>query len=177
MDVIKNSNESVLIGVLSIYSGSRGKADRLLLDVVRAIDETRALNATSSPEIWNAFKNSWSRFEVEAVGSDLDTPFAIIDPAITVRNMVNFDISLDAERSNDVGAYQRYDPRFWLPVIAYCLEKVAHQSELGLLIDSSAISYALVCLSSKDEAIRKMGGSILLQWERLCQVCLEEENC
>jgi hypothetical protein len=73
--------------------------------------------------------------------------------------------------SKDQVASNLYDPRFWLPVIGYCLEKVGHSSELLLLIEIYAIGYALVCLSSDMEVTRKMAQSVLVTFESRCQVC------
>ena len=172
MDVLKNSNESVLIGILNMYTASAGLADRILLDIMRKVDQIRALNVLSSLETWNAFKNSWSRYEVEAVGSTLSTPFSVIGAETTSQNILAFDISFHygGNDSDDSIAYARYDPRFWLPIIGYCLEKTSHQTNIMLLIDSSAIGYALVCLSSKNEEIRHMASSLVIRWEHLCQV-------
>src|SRR5947207_8925714 len=82
MDVVKSSNQSVLVGILGIYGGSRGRADRILLDVVRQIDENRRLNVTTSSETWNAFRYSLSRSNVEAVSSTLESPFSVLDKEI-----------------------------------------------------------------------------------------------
>jgi len=174
MDILNNSNESVLIGILGMYTGSVGRADRILLDVMKTIDNVRALNILSSNETWNAFKDTWSQFEVEAVGSTLSSPFALIDTEITSRNVINFDVGRETKEGSeqDQKAYERYDPEFWLPIVGYCLDKASHQSDLTLLIDTSAIEYALVCMSSKNEEIRQMSGSVLVRWERSCQVWL-----
>jgi hypothetical protein len=172
-----------MIGLLGLYTSSIGPADLLLFDTLAQIDRESSLNVTASTEIWNAFRNNWSRRYVETVSSTLESPFSIIDADITRKNVFLFRptipkadpihlTSRDVETSVDEQQtdYDTYDPRFWLPIIAYCLKKVTHSSELTQLIESSAIGYAFVCLSSTSLEIRKMASSILLEWEHLCEV-------
>jgi hypothetical protein len=179
-----NSTESALVGVLGLYTGSVGPADRLLLQVMQRIDLERSLNVLSSSETWNAFRRSWSHSHTEAILSSLQSPFALIDPDATRVNVLEFEVDIInsgfvedvcKERSRNFfrstqDMYRKYDPWFWLPVIAYCLEKVIHPSELVLLIEVSAVGYALVALSSKCKAIQKMAAAVLIKWERLCEV-------
>lgn len=179
-----NSSESVLVGVLGLYTGSVGRADRLLLQVMQRIDLERSLNILSSSETWNAFKKSWSRSHIDALLSSLQSPFALVDPDSTRVNVLEYEVNITSssfeedvceERSTNLfsgtgNAYQKYDPWFWFPIIAYCLEKVVHPSELVLLIEVSAIGYAFVGLSSRCKVIRKMAAAVLIKWEHLCEV-------
>jgi hypothetical protein len=179
-----NSSESVLVGILDVYTGSVGLADRLLMHVMQHIDLERSLNVLSSSETWNAFKKNWSRSHIEALVSSLQSPFALIDPDAMRVNVLEFEVDItnsnieedicEARPKNLFGgiedAYRKYDPLFWLPIIAYCLEKVIHPSDLVLLIEVSAIGYVLVCLSSKCNTIRKMAAAVLVKWEHLCEV-------
>ena len=178
MNIVKNSNESVLVGVLRLYRGCRGKDDRLLLDVMRHIDETRSLTIFSSSETWNAFKTNLPRVNIEPNSSSLLSPFSIMDPNITRNNIAAFDVSVPETEETAIEYLQKmdttYDPNFWLPIIAYCLEKVTHSSDIVLLIENSSIGYALVCLSSMDEMIRKMASTVLIRWEELSQVSSAE---
>jgi hypothetical protein len=173
IDPLKACTESIVIGILGLYAGSVGPGDRVLLDVMERIDEVSGLNLLSSPETWNAFRNRWSRSHVEVVSSSLSSPFSLIDANTTKSNAADFKVVLNAK---DVPAdqlssfYQIYDPKFWLPIIAYCLDKVTHSSEVLLLIENYAIGYTLVCLSSQDENIRKMAGSLLVTFEGLAEV-------
>lgn len=173
-DPVKNRSESVVTGILNLYTGSRSSADRLLLSVLQHADKESSLSLVSSSETWNAFKNSWSRFHVDAISSTLQSPIVIIDSQITRMNVYGFitaEVANSEESlSKDQVACNLYDPRFWLPVIGYCLEKVGHSSELLLLIEIYAIGYALVCLSSDMEATRKMAQSVLVTFESRCQV-------
>jgi hypothetical protein len=171
MDIMNNSNESVLIGLLNVYTGSAGQADRTLLDVLKKIDDVRALNILSSQDTWCAFRNTRSQFGIEAVDSTLTSPFPLIDRETTYQNLKQFSVDLSSESlKDDRHSYERYDPEFWLPLIGYCLEKATRQADLSLLIDTWSIGYVLICLSSKDYGIRKMAGSILVRWEDLCHV-------
>ena len=178
---VRNCNESIVIGILGQYTGSVGPADRLLLSILERIDKEQSLNLISSSETWNAFKNNWSFFHVEAASSSLQSPFSIISPDVTLRNVLEFDPEVSSGPEEEVdgnhsvvdqihGDYATYDPTFWLPVIAYCLEKVEHPSELTFLVESSAIGYALVCLSSSQETVRRMATSIVSHWRNLCEV-------
>lgn len=176
----RNSTESVLIGILGRYSGSVRRADSLLWDVLRHIDCERSLNVLSSTETWNAFRISWSRSHLEAIASSLQSPFALIDSESMQHSVLHLQVSVDVSKARDkislinaTGAQlddRLLDPLFWLPIIAYCLDKTGHSSELTLLIENSAIGFALVCLSSNDLTIRRMAGFILVTWEHLCQV-------
>jgi hypothetical protein len=173
-DPIKNRSESVVTGILNLYTGSRSSADRLLLSVLQHADKESSLSLISSSETWNAFKNSWSRFHVDAISSTLQSPIVIIDSQITRMNVYGFKTAEVANSeeslSKDQVASNLYDPSFWLPIIGYCLEKVGHSSELLLLIEIYAIGYALVCLSSDMEVTRKMAQSVLVTFESRCQV-------
>jgi hypothetical protein len=176
----RNSTVSVLAGILGLYTGSVGPADVLLRKVLNRIDEEESLNLISSSETWNAFRNNWSRSHVEAISSSLQSPFALIDSGEIRRNIVEFnpeihvDQSIGQEKAEDVKnlpiLYRTYDPLFWLPVIAFCLEKLGHSSDLTLLVDNFSIGYVLVCLSSKQLVIRKMAASLLLRFEHLSEV-------
>lgn len=182
----RNSNESVLVSILGMHSGSVGPADRLLTEILIRIDVERSLNILSSPDTWNAFRNNWSRFHVEGISSSLESPFALIDLDGMRQNTLNFNIEVGTTKVESgidtskfqilpekiLGSYTIYDPTFWLPVISYCLKKVVHSSELTLLIDNSAVPYALVCLSAKEESIRRMAGHVLVNWEHECEVPL-----
>ena len=187
----RNSNESVLVGILGMYTGSVGLADRLLMEVLIRIDVERSLNILSSSDTWNAFRNNWSRSHVESISSSLESPFALIDSDGIRRNTFDFNIDvgttklengMDTSKSQISAdkipdSYSMYDPTFWLPVISYCLKKAVHSAELALLIDNSAVSYALVCLSAKEENIRKMAGYVLVAWEHQCEVPLHLNSC
>ena len=175
IDPITNSSESVVIGILNLYTGSRSPADRLLLSVLQSIDKERSLSLISSSETWNAFRNSWSHFHVDAISSSLQAPIVLIDTHLTRMNTFNFNtvedglstlVAVDGHQA----ASHTYDPNFWLPVIGYCLEKVAHSSELLLLVEIYAIGYTIVCLSSEQEVTRKMAASVLVTFDNLCQV-------
>ena len=182
----RNSTESVLVGILGMHTGSVGPADRLLTEMLIRIDVERSLNILSSSDTWNAFRNNWSRFHVESFSSSLESPFALIDLDGMRQNTLDFNIEVGTTKvENGIDTsklqilpdkirdlYAMYDPTFWLPVISYCLRKVVHSSELTLLIDNSAVSYALVCLSAKEERIRKMAGHVLVTWEHECEVPL-----
>jgi hypothetical protein len=173
MDVLKNSNQSVLVGILGLYTGSKGQTDCILLDVMRRIDETSSMNITSSYETWGAFRSGISRVNVEAISSSLESPFPVIDTDRMRNDIALFDVSPDSAEPVTLDEAEilttSYDPKFWLPVIAYCLEKATHSSEITLLIGNYSIGYALACLSSKSETVRKMASSILLRWEELSQ--------
>jgi hypothetical protein len=180
MNPLRNSTESVLIGILGHYTASVRPADSLLRDVLRRIDSERSLNVLSSAETWNAFKASWSQSHVEAIASSLQSPFAMIDSDSMQHNVLHLQVSLYTSNANDEMSLvnpagiqlddRLLDPFFWLPIIAYCLDKTTHSSELTFLIENSAIGYALVCLSSNDLTIRRMAAFILVSWEHLCQV-------
>lgn len=180
MDPSRNSTESVLIGVLGHYTASCRHADFLLRQILERIDSERSLNILSSAETWNAFRVSWFRSHVEALASSLETPFALIDSESMQYNILHFQVSGDVGMRRDeiaavnAGSIQpddrQLDPIFWLPIIAYSFEKTLHPSDLTLLIESSAIGYALVCLSSRDLRIRTMASFILATWENACQV-------
>jgi len=177
----RNTSESVLIGILSLYMGSRGAADRLLIKVVERIDSEKSLNLLTSDEIWNSFRNNWSRSHIETLSSSLQSPFALIEADTSRRNILEFDVE-DAVETDDQDyttlkatarmkeKYEQYEPSFWLPVIAYCLEKATHQSELMSLINNFAFGYVLVCLSSTRESVRRMAVNILLKWDHLSEV-------
>jgi len=180
---VKNSNESILRGILELYTGSRHPADRTLLDVMGAIEKGSSLNITSTSIIWNAFRKGWSLRYVDAISSSPESPAGLIIKEYMVYNILNFDCR-DDTAPVDAGQTQTFtldeqrrnlglsDPRFWLPVIAYCVESVAHSADLTVLIENYAIGYALVCLSSDSENTRKMASSILLTWDHLCGVQL-----
>jgi len=180
MDPPRNSTHSVLVGVLGHYAASCRRADVLLREVLGRIDSERSLNILSSAETWNAFRTSWSRSHVKALASSLELPFALIDSESMQYNILHFPLSGDVgKRSDYITAVNArgiqlddrlLDPIFWLPIIAYSLEKTTHTSELTLLIEISAIGYALVCLSSSDLTIRTMASFILGIWENSCQV-------
>jgi hypothetical protein len=175
IDPIKNSSESVVIGILNLYTGSRSPADRLLLSVLQSIEKERSLSLISSSETWNAFRNSWSRFHVDAISSSLQAPMVLIDTHLTRINTFGFNTVADDPPSPAAfrglqAASRNYDPNFWLPIIGYCLEKVEHSSELLLLIEIYAIGYTTVCLSAEQEVTRKMAASILITFDNLCQV-------
>ena len=188
---MRNSNESVLVGILGMHTGSVGPADRLLTELLIRIDVERSLNILSSSDTWNAFRNNWSRSHVESISSSLESPFTLIDSDGMRRNTFDFNIEVDTTKIENgidtskfqisvdkiLHSYTMYDPTFWLPVISYCLRKVVHSSELTLLIDNSAVSYALACLSAKQENIRKMAGYVLVTWERQCEVPLHLNSC
>jgi hypothetical protein len=180
IDPVKNRSESVVIGILNFYTGSRSSADRLLLSVLQHADKESILSVISSSETWNAFKNSWSRFHVDAISSTLQSPVVIIDSHITRMNIYGFKTAEIAKSeellSKDQVGSNLYDPNFWLPVIGYCLEKVAHSSELLLLIEIYAIGYAIVCLSSDMEVTRKMAQSVLVTFESRCQVTQNQHH-
>ena len=179
----RTSTESVLIGILGLYSGSVGPADRILTEVLVNIDAERSLNLLSSSDTWNSFKSNWSRYHVESISSSLESPFTLISDSMR-RNTLEFDINTgttDIETVIDcsefpnslekiLGSYLTYEPQFWLPIVAYCLKKVTHSSELSLLIDNSSIAYSLVCLSAKKTVVREMASYLLADWERKCQV-------
>ena len=175
MDPSRNSTESVLVGVLGHYTASSRRSDSLLREILERIDSERSLNILSSAETWNAFRANWSRSHLEALASSMESPFALIDSESMHYNIIHFqvagDIAIDngkvsAENVERVRLDDRLlDPLFWLPIIAYSLEKATHASELTLLIENSAIGYALVCLSSTELTIRKMAGFILATWE------------
>jgi hypothetical protein len=178
---LRNSNESVLVGILGRYNGSLGPADRLLMEVLNRIDAERSLNLLSSQETWIAFRNNWSRSNVESISSSLQSPFTLIDSDAMQRVILDFDVNAgiaEVDTGIDISMnsteMQRlcatYDPSFWLPIIAYCLKTLAHSSELTLLIENSSIGYALVCLSAHQENIREMATHVLMNWERLCGV-------
>jgi len=179
---LRNSNESVLVGILALYSGSIGPADRLLMEVLNRIDTERSLNLLSSPETWTAFKNNWSRSNVESISSSLQSPCALIDSDGMQRVILDFDINAGTAEiditidvlNNSTKEMQRlyatYDPSFWLPIIAYCLKTLAYSSDLTLLVENSSVGYALVCLSANQENIREMAAHVLINWERLCWV-------
>jgi len=180
MNPSRNSTESVLIGILSRYTASVQPADSLLRDVLRRIDSERSLNVLSSTETWNAFRASWSRSHLEAIASSLQSPFALIDSDSMQHNVLHLQVPVDISKAGDKISLVHatgtqpdnglVDPLFWLPIIAYCLDKTTHSSELTLLIENSAIGFALVCLSLNDLTIRRMAGFILVTWEHLCQV-------
>jgi hypothetical protein len=184
LDSEEQCTPSVLTGLLSLYTGSIGLADLLIFDIISHIDKDSIFNIVSSPEIWNAFKNNWSRRYVETVSSTPESPFAIIDADVTRKNVFLFRTparkhdSIQAWLFGDVEPdlnqlqieYETYDANFWLSMIAYCLTKVTHSSELTQLVESSAIGYAFVSLSSKKPEIQKPAARILLEWERLCEV-------
>jgi hypothetical protein len=177
----RNCNESVLLGLLGIYKGTLGRADLWLRHVLEYIDEETSLNITSSSNTWNAFRTNWSRAHVEAVSSSLESPFSLIDSEITKQSVLDFDTEPIALPDGGNGGLlgsdseslrrRSYDPFFWLPVIAYCLERVKHASDLTILVENLSIGYAFVCLSSKDHKIRKMAASILNRFECLPEVC------
>lgn len=177
----RNSNESVLVGILGLYTGSVGPADRLLMEVLNQIDIERSLNILSSSEIWNAFRNNWSRSNLESVSCSLQSPFALIDSGAMQLAILDFNVAvgnkeiemaIDESKNEDIQKlYATYDPSFWLPIIAYCLRQIVHSSELTVLIENSSVGYALVCLSAKQESIRKMAAYVLVNWEHLCGVC------
>jgi hypothetical protein len=185
----RNSNESILVGILGMHTGSVGPADRLLTEVLIQIDVERSLNILSSSNTWNAFRNNWSRSHLESISSSLESPFALIDSDGMRGNTLDFNIEatkvengIDTSKfqisaDNVRDSYAMYDPTFWLPVIAYCLRKVVHSSQLILLIDNSAVGYALACLSAKQETIRKIAGYILVSWERQCEVPPHLNSC
>lgn len=184
MDPPGNSSESVLIGILSLYTGSLGPADVLLRDVLDLIDSEKSLSVISSSDAWNAFRSSRSRIDIETFSSSLESPFSLIDSETTRRNIFEFDVNIGNSESsypNDnkvrkcstdkaQDAYHMYDPKFWLSIIGYCLEKVVHSSNITHLIENFATGYAIVCLSSYDVTIRMRAGSILVRWEYLCEV-------
>jgi hypothetical protein len=176
MDVLKNSNQSVLVGILGLYTGSRGQVDQILLDVMHQIDETRRINVISSPETWATFRAGMSRFNVEAISSSLESPFTVIELDTMRKNSVEFDVwednTVDASFEGAERLNASYDPHFWLPIIAYCFEKATHSSQVTLFMQNYSIGYALVCLSSMHETVRKMATSILIHWEELSQACL-----
>ena len=187
----RNSNESVLVGILGMYTGSVGLADCLLTEVLIQIDVERSLNILTSSDTWNAFRNNWSRSHVESVSSSLQSPFTLIDSDGMRRNTFEFDIEVGTNKVENLvdisksqisadkarNSYAIYDPIFWLPIIAHCLRKVIHSSELTLLIDNSAVGYTLACLSAQQESVRKMAGYVLVTWEHQCEVPLLCNSC
>jgi len=174
----RNSNLSVLIGVLGIYEGSTSPADLCIIEIIKSIDEHRSLNLIFSSETWNAFRNRWSRSHIESLSSSIENPSPLIDSEVMHRTIFNFRTN---ERKSGQNIQMRglssgsepkslIDPEFWLPVIAYCLKKCRHSSDLTVLLENNSIGFAFACLSSENEKVRRMAGSILLNWERLCEV-------
>jgi hypothetical protein len=179
IDSRKNSNESILRGILELYTGSRHLADRVLLDVMGTIERQCSLNMTSTSMAWNAFRKGWSLRYVDAISSSPESPSGIIIKEYMINNILNFDSRDETALSNPDQSWtldeQRHklsssDPCFWLPLVAYCLELVAHSADLTVLIENYAIGYAITCLSSESETTRKMAASILLSWDHLCGV-------
>lgn len=180
----RNSTESVLTGLLGLYAASLGRSDLWLRIVMEHIDRESSVNIVTSSGTWNAFRNNWSKKHVEAISSTLESPFNLIDADETKRSILEFDTetplihNLEHDKELEPGVlalrYRSYDPSFWLPVIAYCLESVRHASDLTGLVDNFSIGYAFVCLSSKDPDVRKMAISILHRFEHLPEVSLSE---
>jgi len=175
IDPSRNSSESTLVGILRMFTGSMGPADQLLMTVLVRLDAEAQLNILSSAEAWNAFRSVWSNYHPEAIASSLDSPFALVDTEDTKRNVVEFQLESaltgNVDKLNDLRtAYRTYEPLFWLPIIAYCLQTVTHSSQLTVMIENYSIGYALVCLSSEREEVRKMAGSILVRWEDMSEV-------
>jgi len=174
IDPSRNSSESTLVGILRMFNGSIGPADQLLMKILVRLGADQ-LNIISSAETWNAFRSVWSIYHTEAIASSLDSPFALVDTEDTKRNVWEFQLEssltgkLDELEDLRI-AYRTYDPLFWLPIIAYCLQTVTHPSRLTVMIENYAIGYALVCLSSEREEVRKMAGSILVRWENMSEV-------
>jgi len=174
----RNSNLSVLIGVLGIYESSTSPADFRMMEIMKSIDEHRSLNLISSSETWNAFRNRWSRSHIESLSSSLENPFPLIDSEDMHHTIFNFRTNERTSgqnvRMNSISSGSEpkslIDPEFWLPVIAYCLTKCRHTSDLTVLLENNSIGFAFACLSSENEKVRRMAGSILLSWERLCDV-------
>ena len=174
----RNSNLSVLIGVLGQYEGSTSLADLRMMEIMKSIDQHRSLNLISSSETWNAFRNRWSRSHVESLSSSLENPFPLIDSQDMHHAVLHFRAnerkSGQNVRMNSIssGSEPKYliDPEFWLPVIAYCLKKCRHTSDLTVLLENNSIGFTFACLSSENEKVQRMAGSILVKWERLCEV-------
>jgi hypothetical protein len=171
----RNSTESVLVGVLGRYRASTASSDIFLRRVLRQIDSERSLNILSSAESWNAFKANWSESYVEALSTSLQSPFALIDSDTMRQNIISFDVFIGVDQaapkiSPTLADETRIDPSFWLPIIAYSLDKASHSAEITVLIERSAIGYALVCLSSESSSIRRMASFVLTRWESLCVV-------
>jgi len=179
MNPRRNSNPSVLIGVLGLYDGSTSPTDKQLMEIMESMDDQRALNLFTSSEIWNAFRNRWSHSHVESLSSTLENPFPLIDPDEMRQNLLPFgtrnrrDESKvpEGSASSESGLEFPMDPKFWLSVIAYCIEKCKHFSELTILLENSSVGYTFMCLSSENEQVRKMARSILVKWELQCEVC------
>jgi hypothetical protein len=175
MNPPRNSNPSVLIGVLGLYDGSTSPTDMHLMEIMKSIDSERALNLHTSSDTWNAFRNRWSRSHVESLSSSLEHPFPLIDPDEMHQSLICFrtrndGLELENSSAHKSGLKFPVDPEFWLSVIAYCFEKCKHFSELAILLDNFSVAYTFMCLSSESEQVRKMAGSILIKWERLCEV-------
>lgn len=178
IDSQKNSNESVLRGVLELYTGSRHPADCILFDIMRTIEGVSSLNISSNSNSWNAFRKVWSVRYVDAISSSPESPSGLIIKDYMLANILNFDchdeISHKDEGLEKLDEQMRKvtsaDPRFWLPIIAYCLQLVTHSADLTVLIENYAIGYAIACLSSESEPTRKMACSILLTCDHLCGV-------
>jgi hypothetical protein len=180
IDCVKNSNESVLSGVLELYTSSRDPADSKLFDVICSIEAKCKLSVTSTSNLWKAFRKGWSARYPEAISSSIETPSALIIREYMVYNTLNFDCRAEAGHTEidqthtwwleNKSSLKLGDPRFWLPLIAYCLHCVSHSADLAVLIENYAIGYTIACLSSESETIRKMACFILLSWLRLCEV-------
>jgi hypothetical protein len=179
----RSSNESVLAGILGLYTGLVRFSDRLLMAVLYRIDLERSINILSSPETWNAFRNNWSRSHVKSISSSLESPFTLIDSDAMQQAILDFyvdvgntEVQIPIEHSKTSvlemhNSCDTFDPLFWLPIIVYSLEKTSHSSEMTMMIENSSIGYALVCLSAKQESIRKMAAYLLVKWQHLCEVC------
>ena len=181
IDCVKNSNESVLSGVLELYTGSKDPADSILFDVINSIETKCSLNVTSTSNLWKAFRKGWSFRYPDAISSSIETPSALIIREYMVYNTLNFDCRAESGHiENDQthtwsveknkSSLKSGDPRFWLPLVAYCLQRVSHSADLTVLIENYAIGYTIACLSSESDTTRKMACFILLSWARLCGV-------
>ncbi|ORX35335.1 ribosome 60S biogenesis N-terminal-domain-containing protein [Kockovaella imperatae] len=141
--------------LIAIYHGTLSVTDRQLASVFHTFEKFRHLSVASLISSWSATAGSSLR-ALDALTS--------LDPAKTFKTCIDFPIrhklqtdQLDKASDNS----SVYDPGFLLSLLALALQEPLTGLEWVELLRCNVLGVAVCSLSSRDKAMRILGGSAL----------------